>query len=117
MKKLLIIGIVLVPLLANAKMLEKDYVKKHCDGIVEYKNSDDTRIDCLTDSEAIEFDYGKKWAECVSQALYYGELTGKTPVCALILDTDEKRYLQRAEKLKSTKPSELKIKIIKKERN
>jgi len=117
MKKLLIIGIVFIPIIANAKMLEKDYVKKYCDGIVEYKNSDNTRIDCLTDSEAIEFDYGKKWAECVSQALYYGKLTKKQPVCALILDTDEKRYLQRAKNLKSTKPQELKIIIIEKERD
>ncbi|MCT4574885.1 MAG: hypothetical protein N4A43_01360 [Alphaproteobacteria bacterium] len=121
MKKLLMIGIVFMPLLANvptagAKMLEKDYVKKHCEGIVEYKNPDKTRIDCLTDTQAMEYDFGSKWAECVSQALYYGELTGKEPVCVLILDKDEKRFLERAKKLKSTKPSQLKIKIIAKEK-
>jgi hypothetical protein len=120
MKKTLII-LVLLPMIAtaqnaSAKMKEADYVKKYCKGIVEYKNPDKTRIDCLTDPQAMEYDFGSKWAECVSQALYYGELTGKEPVCVLILDKDEKRFLERAKKLKSTKPSQLKIKIIAKEK-
>lgn len=30
---------------------------------MEYKNHDKTRVDCLTETHAVEFDFAKKWAE------------------------------------------------------
>ena len=66
-------------------MYEKDYVDKYCDGIKEYVLPDKTRVDCLTNEYAIEFDYAKKWAESVGQSLYYAEKTGKKPAVAIIL--------------------------------
>ena len=42
-----------------------------CNGIEEYKLPDYTRVDCLTDTHAIEFDFANKWAESIGQALHY----------------------------------------------
>lgn len=78
------------------KMYEKDYVNQYCDGITEYILPDKTRVDCLTDEYAIEFDYAKKWAESVGQSLYYAKKTGKKPAVALILSKEsDKKYIQR----------------------
>lgn len=79
---------------------EKTYQKYWCDkhnGILEYKLKDKTRVDCLTDMLAVEFDFAPKWHECIGQALYYGKKTNKTPACVLILEhpEEEKRFLYR----------------------
>jgi len=79
-------------------MKEKDYVNQNCNGQIEYVLSDKTRIDCLTDEYAIEFDYAKKWAESIGQSLYYSKMTGKKPAVAIILKSPEDRkYLKRIE--------------------
>lgn len=78
------------------KMQEKDYVNKYCNGIKEYMLPDRTRIDCLTDEYAIEFDYAKKWAESIGQSLYYAKKTGKKPAVAIIIDGEKDlKYIQR----------------------
>ena len=80
----------------NVKLYEKDYVNQYCKGITEYTLPDKTRIDCLTDEYAIEFDYAKKWAESVGQSLYYAKKTGKKPAVAIILSKEsDKKYIQR----------------------
>jgi hypothetical protein len=43
-------------------LTEKDYVNQHCKGKIEYRLPDKTRIDCLTDTHAWEYDYSNKWA-------------------------------------------------------
>ena len=65
--------------------------------IAEYKLPDKTRIDCLTPTHAIEFDFSKKWAEAIGQSLYYALITQRQPGIVLILEdkTNEQRYLQR----------------------
>lgn len=68
---------------------EKYYQNIKCDeldGVTEYTLSDRTRIDCLTDIYAIEFDFADKWAESVGQALYYALKTNRRPGIALILE-------------------------------
>lgn len=78
------------------KMQEKDYVNQYCDGIKEYMLPDRTRVDCLTDEYAIEFDYAKKWAESIGQSLYYAKKTGKKPAVAIITSKPEDiKYIQR----------------------
>ncbi|MCF2910002.1 hypothetical protein L1285_16905 [Pseudoalteromonas sp. DL2-H2.2] len=78
---------------------EADFVEFHCKGQVEYRLPDKTRVDCLTDQFAIEYDWGKKWAEAVGQALYYSAMTGKKAGIVLIVNTRTKeRYLRRIEK-------------------
>ena len=69
--------------------------------IVEYKNDDYTRVDCLTDIHAVEFDFANKWAESVGQALYYQHKTNKKGKVVLIIEYPEKQmvYLNRVKAL------------------
>lgn len=46
-------------------------------GIEEFENKDKTRVDCLTATHAVEFDFANKWAESIGQALHYQKMTGK----------------------------------------
>jgi hypothetical protein len=70
-------------------------------GQTEYELEDLTRVDCLLKDKAVEFDFANKWAECIGQSLYYGIMTNRTPVCALIMEKESDiRYLKRIEKLK-----------------
>lgn len=64
---------------------ERHYQDKHCAGITEHVLPDRTRIDCLTETHAIEYDFGKKWAESIGQALGYAVETGRRPGIVLIL--------------------------------
>ncbi len=81
---------------SNKKLTEKDYVNMYCTGIKEYVLTDKTRVDCLTDEYAIEFDYAKKWAESIGQSLYYAKKTGKKPAVAIITNGEnDLKYIQR----------------------
>ena len=53
-------------------------------GIEEYENKDFTRVDCLTKTNAVEFDFANKWAESIGQALHYEYMTGKKGMVVLI---------------------------------
>lgn len=78
------------------RVKEKEYVNAYCNGQIEYRLPDKTRVDCLTDKYAIEFDFGNKWAESVGQSLYYAKKTGKKPAVALILKKEkDKKYINR----------------------
>lgn len=79
---------------------EAEYQTKWCTaqcGIMEYKNDDKTRVDCLTSSHAIEFDFADKLYESIGQALFYSLKTGKKPGVVLIMEHPEKeqKYLKR----------------------
>ena len=79
---------------------EADYVNMYCKGIIEYKLPDKTRVDCLTDEYAIEFDWAKKWAESVGQSLYYAKMTGKKPAVAIIIkNPTERAYIERIKRI------------------
>lgn len=85
---------------AKRYYLEAEYQKAWCSarsGQMEYVLNDKTRIDCLLPTMAVEFDFANKWAECIGQALYYGQKTGRTPACVLIMEHPEKdqKYLRR----------------------
>jgi len=79
---------------------EADYVFANCKGIIEYKLEDKTRVDCLTDEYAFEYDWGYKWAEAIGQSLHYARVTGRKAGIVLILkgQKDEK-YLHRTAKI------------------
>ena len=79
---------------------EASYQQAWCyahNGIIEYENSDLTRVDCLTKTHAVEFDFANKWAESIGQALYYASSTGKEAGIVLIIENPEKdlKYLKR----------------------
>lgn len=70
-------------------------------GTEEYVNKDFTRVDCLTSENAVEFDFARKWAESIGQALYYQYMTGKKAKVVLILEnpTRDMVYYNRVKEL------------------
>lgn len=83
----------------NAKHLypEKYYQDIWCKeqkGKTEVKLIDDTRIDCLTKTHAVEFDFASKWAEAIGQSLHYSRMSGKNAGIVLIIEknSDYKYY-------------------------
>jgi hypothetical protein len=83
---------------------EKDYVAVWCareGGVTEVVLADKTRVDCLLPEYAVEFDYAKKWAESIGQALHYGSMTGRKPAVVLIIKDIKKetRYIKRLEEV------------------
>ncbi len=107
MKKLLLLSLlILIPLSGYAKTpkyhkyYEKDYQKYWCktnNGYVEYKLPDKARVDCVTDTHAIEFDFATKWAEAIGQSLYYGSQLNKAPGIVLISEQGKKdeKFIKR----------------------
>ena len=88
---------------------ELSYQHAYCsmhNGIEEYELSDKTRVDCLTDTYAIEFDFCNKVYEAVGQSLHYALMTGKKPKIVLILDSKYKQqqmvYVERIKKIGQT---------------
>lgn len=84
----------------NHKYFEKDYQKIWCNahcGSMEVILPDKARVDCVTKTHAIEFDFAPKWAESIGQALYYGRVLHKTPGIVLIIENAEKdqKYINR----------------------
>ena len=93
MKRLLLLIVILFmaasPAHAKRLHLEKWYQTKWCQeqgGRIEVTLPDRTRCDCLTQTHAIEFDFGSKWAEAIGQSLYYSLQTGKRAGIVLILE-------------------------------
>ena len=83
---------------------EESYQQVWCnahDGIMEYQNEDYSRVDCLTKTHAVVFDFANKWHESIGQALHYGLMTGKKPMVVLILDNPEKQmvYFKRIQRI------------------
>lgn len=56
----------------------------------EHVLPDGARVDIVTATYAIEVDFAKKWAECIGQALFYAHMTGKKPVCLLLVGVEDK---------------------------
>lgn len=94
MKKLTLITLLLSTVLlcaATHRNPEKYYQEKWCkehNGKTEVVLPDRTRCDCVTETHAIEFDFGNKWAEAIGQSLYYSLQTGKKAGIVLILEEE-----------------------------
>lgn len=89
-----------MPALCQHQYLEKEYQKVWCtcnNGVIEYTLQDGARVDCVTQTHAIEFDFANKWAESIGQSLYYGKSLCKKPGIVLIMENPGKdmRYLKR----------------------
>ena len=79
---------------------ERDY-QLHCNtilqGKIEYKLSDGTRVDILTDSLAIEVDFAKKWYEAVGQCCHYSRKSNRPPgVLLIVREKYEEKYVEAA---------------------
>ena len=103
-RKFIIIWIILITQIqqgnCNHIYKEKDYQRYWCKahyGETEVVLDDKTRIDCLTNEYAIEFDFANKWAEAIGQSLYYAHKTNKKAGIVLIIENyeQEKKYLER----------------------
>lgn len=75
MKHLILIAAILCTTAAAEG--ERFHQDKYCKGEIEHILPDRTRVDCLTDTHAIEYDFGYKWAESIGQSLHYARITGK----------------------------------------
>ena len=77
----------------HAKLLhyEKWYQEKHCKGKTEVTLPDRTRCDCVTQTHAIEYDFGNKWSEAIGQSLNYAMQTGKRAGIVLIIESVKDR--------------------------
>ena len=103
MKNFIILMLLLISILpVEAKRIysEKVYQTQWCNqhnGKMEYRLNDKARVDCVTDTLAVEFDFANKWAECVGQALYYWRQTNKQPAGVLSMANGEiaLKYLYR----------------------
>lgn len=82
-----------------AQHREADFQMPWCEaagGIAEYRLPDLTRVDCLTETHAVEFDFAPKWAESIGQALYYASQTNRRAGVVLILrNPKDERYVRR----------------------
>jgi len=91
-----IIFLLITPLKINARhdYPERYYQEKWCQAVggqAEVILPDRTRCDCLTETHAIEFDFGSNWAEAIGQSLYYSLQTGRRAGIVLIIETPEER--------------------------
>jgi hypothetical protein len=75
----LVLILALMPTAAIAKHVRPEKWCKEHSGRVGAVLLGGTRFYCLTSTHAREFDFGKKWAEAIGQALYYQLETGKKP--------------------------------------
>lgn len=84
------------------KYYEKDYQRVWCSkhsGVTEVVLPDKARVDCVTKTHAIEFDFAQKWAESIGQALYYGDVLNKSSGIVLIVEDKAKdqKYIKRVQ--------------------
>jgi len=98
---LIVLFLILIPEHGFSKTIhrERTYQESWCNragGLTEVTLSDRSRVDCLTDTYAVEMDFAGKWAEAVGQALFYASMTGKRPAIVLIMEKKgDSRYLKR----------------------
>jgi hypothetical protein len=96
-----------------AKYQEADYVNYVCpriNGIIEYPLDDGSRVDCETETHSIEFDFGKKWAESIGQALYYSSKTGKKAgIYLIITKKNDWKNLEKIKRVVKDKGMNIKI--------
>jgi len=106
------------------KHLEKYYQKAFCKkvlGIMEYRLSDNTRIDCYTSTYSFEVDFAKKAYEAIGQALHYSDKIKNKPGIALIVENPKDYHYVKMIKHTAKKynikiftiDKNLKIKIVK----
>jgi hypothetical protein len=107
MKKLVLLFVLSLLFVAplNAKThSEAEYVNHYCTGKIEFLNSDRTRTDCLMPMYSEEYDFARKWYECVTQAMHYAILNNNLPKCVLIIENpiNDGKYVERAKRLIKT---------------
>ena len=80
---------------ASVSERKKEWCSKYT-GEIDYKTRDDLKVDCLTDTHAIEFSAGEKWRQAIINSNRISLSTGKIPGIVLIIETaKDKKYLKK----------------------
>ncbi len=102
-----------VPAKKEIKFQESDYRDFICsklNGKTEHVLDDGSRVDCLTEANAIEVDWARKWSEAIGQALYYSSKTGKQAGIVLIIsDPEERRHLEKIKQVALSKNLDIRL--------
>jgi hypothetical protein len=84
------------PSLARREHPEKWYQQQWCElnkGQMEVVLPDGTRCDCVTETHAVEFEFGNNWPEALGQSAYYALQIRKKAGIVLILEKPaDRRY-------------------------
>ena len=112
----MLMALILLIAPANAKT-EADHQADHqaewCPGQKEVELKDLTRVDCLTDTHAIEIEWAYNWKEAIGQSLHYALMTGKAPGIALIYKKpSDKRYGDQLETVLDANHLNIKVWVI-----
>ena len=116
MKKLLLLLLLSFSFGSYAIENEAFYSDKFCkemSGMSEHVLKDLSRVDCLTDTHAYEFDWadGMKVYEAIGQSLYYASETGKEPgIYLLIRKKNSEKHIRKVKRV--IEAFELPIKLI-----
>lgn len=110
----LLIGLHAEPASAAHKHTERWYQEQWCtEGQMEYQLPDHTRVDCLTDTHAVEVDFAKKWYEGYTQARWYAIHTSRRAALLLIIEKEtDLVYFHRAQTLATMTADHIDIWII-----
>ena len=85
--------------LAGRRHGEAWYQAQWCaerNGQAEVSLGDGTRVDCLTSTHAVEFDFADKWAEAIGQSLHYARQSGiRAGVVLIVESADDRRFWVR----------------------
>jgi hypothetical protein len=69
---------------------ESEYRDAWCTkGRTEVTLHDGSRVDCLTENYAVEFDFAPKANEALGQSIHYARITGTEPAIVLIIETEK----------------------------
>ena len=105
--------IVAAPAHAKSSKNEAEYQKEWCakhNGEIDYKLSDNSKVDCITDTHAVEFDYGEKWNQVMRKSRRQSLNTGKTPGIVLILENSkDKKQLHKLREINENRRLGIKI--------
>ena len=118
MKKLFLSLLLYLFFLSSTYAIENEafYSDKFCkemSGKSEHVLKDLSRVDCLTDTHAYEFDWadGMKVYEAIGQSLYYASETGKEPgIYLLIRKKNSEKHIRKVKRV--IEAFELPIKLI-----
>ena len=74
---------------------KKEWCPKH-NGEIDYKTKDNSKVDCLTETHAIDFSAGQKWEQALIQSNRNSVGTGKIPGIVLIIENaKDKKHLKQ----------------------
>lgn len=75
---------------------EKNFRDNWCQrmgGETNFLLDDKMMVDCLLDEYAVAIDFASQWAEVIGKSKYFAAMTGRKPGIVLILENEEKDFV------------------------